>query len=70
MPPVGAIIESTLDDSGLEWSRTGESSYVVTLPGAHKLKTACNLIVGDHALRVEAFVMRQPEAFADVASGL
>ena len=40
---------------------TGESSYVVTLPGTHKLKTTCNLIVGEHALRVEAFVMRQPD---------
>jgi hypothetical protein len=34
---------------------------VVTLPGTHKLKTLCNLVVGDHALRVEAFVMRQPD---------
>src|SRR5262249_57894335 len=28
---------------------------------AHKLKTAVNLIVGAHALRVEAFIMRQPD---------
>ena len=34
---------------------------MVTLPGTHKLKTVCNLIVGEHALRVEAFVMRQPD---------
>ena len=34
---------------------------MVTLPGTHKLKTACNLIVGEHALRIEAFVMRQPD---------
>jgi hypothetical protein len=34
---------------------------VVTLPGTHKLKTLCNLVVGDHAVRVEAFVMRQPD---------
>ena len=33
----------------------------MTLPGTHKLKTICNLIVGEHALRVEAFVMRQPD---------
>ena len=36
-------------------------AYVVTLPGTHKLKTLCNLIVGDHTLRIEAFVMRQPD---------
>jgi len=55
------LIESTLDERGVEWERTGDSSYVVTLPGTHKLKTLCNLVVGDHALRVEAFVMRQPD---------
>jgi hypothetical protein len=45
----------------VEWTVSGERSYVVTLPGTHKLKTLCNLVVGDHALRVEAFVMRQPD---------
>jgi hypothetical protein len=33
----------------------------LTLPGTHKLKTVVNLIVGQHALRIEAFVMRQPD---------
>ena len=42
-------------------SAPAAASYVVTLPGTHKLKTLCNLVVGDHALRVEAFVMRQPD---------
>jgi hypothetical protein len=55
------LIERVLADRELEWDKTGDSSYVVTLPGTHKLKTACNLIVGEHALRIEAFVMRQPD---------
>ncbi|WP_433298440.1 YbjN domain-containing protein [Actinoplanes sp. CA-030573] len=58
---VTALIERVLADRDLEWDKTGDSSYVVTLPGSHKLKTACNLIVGSHALRIEAFVMRQPD---------
>ncbi len=58
---VDALIASTLDDRGVEWERTEEGSFVVTLPGSHKLKTLCNLVVGDHAVRVEAFVMRQPD---------
>jgi hypothetical protein len=58
---VVALVESTLDDRGVDWERTGETAFVVTLPGTHKLKTLCNLIVGDHTLRVEAFVMRQPD---------
>jgi hypothetical protein len=58
---VTSLIESTLDERGVDWESTGEGSYVVTLPGTHKLKTLCNLIVGEHTLRVEAFVMRQPD---------
>ena len=58
---VTSLIESTLDERGLEWESTGPGSYVVTLPGSHKLKTLCNLIVGEHSLRIEAFVMRQPD---------
>lgn len=58
---VQAVIESTLDDRDLAWERAGDGSYVVTLPGTHKLKTIVNLVLGAHALRVEAFVMRQPD---------
>ncbi|MFG2055566.1 YbjN domain-containing protein [Micromonospora sp. NPDC048930] len=58
---VAALIESVCAERELEWESTGEASYAVTLPGTHKLKTVCNLIVGEHALRVEAFVMRQPD---------
>ena len=56
-----AVIESTLDQRELAWESTGDGSYAVTLPGTHKLKTICNLVVGEHALRIEAFVMRQPD---------
>ena len=58
---VGALIEAVCAERELAWERTGEHSYAVTLPGAHKLKTVCNLVVGEHALRIEAFVMRQPD---------
>jgi hypothetical protein len=56
-----ALIERVCTERELEWEASGDSSYVVTLPGTHKLKTVVNLIVGEHALRVEAFVMRQPD---------
>jgi putative sensory transduction regulator len=58
---VTELIERVLTERELEWESTGDSSYVVSLPGTHKLKTACNLIVGEHALRIEAFVMRRPD---------
>ncbi|MEV4538784.1 YbjN domain-containing protein [Asanoa sp. NPDC049518] len=58
---VAALIERVCAERELAYEPTGELSYVVTLPGTHKLKTTCNLIVGEHALRIEAFVMRQPD---------
>jgi hypothetical protein len=58
---VNELIERVCAERELEWESTGDSAYVVTLPGTHKLKTVCNLIVGEHALRIEAFVMRQPD---------
>ena len=36
-------------------------SYLVTLPGEHKLKTMTWLIAGEHSLHVEAFFCRQPD---------
>jgi hypothetical protein len=56
-----AAVESTLDSREVEWERGPGKSFVVVLPGTHKLKTVCNLVIGDHAMRVESFVMRQPD---------
>jgi hypothetical protein len=58
---LATLIESVCAERDLAWESTGPNSYAVTLPGTHKLKTVCNLIVGEHALRIEAFVMRQPD---------
>jgi hypothetical protein len=60
MPPGEAddVIRSTLDDRELEYQRTGPGSYLVRLPGDHKQATMCWLVAGEHALLVEAFVMR------------
>lgn len=61
MPNADAVIRSTLDDRGLEYQRTGDGSYLVRLPGTHKLATMCWLVAGEHSLLVEAFVMRRPD---------
>jgi hypothetical protein len=58
---VSSLIEELCFEQGLACERTGSSSYAVTLPGSRKLSTVCNLIVGQHSLRVEAFVMRRPD---------
>lgn len=58
---VAALIERVCRERELEFRSVGDYAYAVTLPGTHKLATVCNLIVGEHALRIEAFVMRAPE---------
>ena len=55
------VIGRTLRDSELEHEHPASGRWLVDLPGTKKLKTVCGLIVGEHALRVEAFVCRQPD---------
>lgn len=55
------VIEESLRESGAEWESPREGSYVVTLPGTRKLSTTCSLVVGRHALSVNAFVVRRPD---------
>jgi Putative bacterial sensory transduction regulator len=57
----GTVIERTLTDAELEWESPAPGTYVVTLPGTHKLSTTCSLVVGRHSLSVNAFVVRCPD---------
>ncbi len=58
-------IRTALDDAGLAYENPGEGQFFVTLPGTHKLATHCWLVVGRHALLVEAFVCRRPDENAE-----
>jgi hypothetical protein len=58
---VGETIEQALEGQDLQWQRLDETTFAVALPGEKRLKTACLLSVGKHALQIEAFVMRAPE---------
>ncbi|WP_193763450.1 YbjN domain-containing protein, partial [Mycobacterium avium] len=63
---VERVIEDTLQASGLTYSKHagahgGPSGLVVELPGERKLKTNTILSVGEHSVRVEAFVCRKPD---------
>ena len=55
------VIEATLGELGLDFERDSHDRFVVALPGEKRLKTACWLVVGAHALEVQAFVMRKPD---------
>jgi hypothetical protein len=60
-PDVAGVIAAALEERELSYERPEPSRFVVTLPGAKKLQTICWLIIGAHALRIEAFVCRQPD---------
>ncbi|NKR94619.1 YbjN domain-containing protein [Rhodococcus hoagii] len=58
---VSGVIDAALKERELDYSRRGENQFVVELPGEHKLKTTTLLTVGNHGVRVEAFVCRKPD---------
>lgn len=63
---VQRLIEETLTDHGLTFTRYdgargGLPGLIVELPGERKLTTNTLLNIGEHSVRVEAFVCRQPD---------
>ncbi|MDP9116377.1 MAG: YbjN domain-containing protein [Actinomycetota bacterium] len=54
-------MEAALVEQGFEFERLSPETFVVALPGERRLKTACWLTVGAHALEIQAFVMRKPD---------
>jgi hypothetical protein len=58
-------IQDALDAAEISYASPAEGQFFVTLPGTHKLATHCWLVVGRHALLVEAFVVRKPDENAE-----
>ena len=64
------VIEHALDERELTYTRHagargGLPGLVVELPGERKLKTNTILSIGEHSVRVEAFVCRAPDENLD-----
>ena len=55
------IVEEFLDSHDIDFERKDACTFLVTLPGEKKLQTHCALIVGDHSLSINAFVIRKPD---------
>ena len=60
------VIQQALDEQGLTYEHPRAGAFLVTLPGAHKLVTATWLVVGEHSLLVEAFVVRAADENREV----
>jgi Putative bacterial sensory transduction regulator len=58
---LAGTVAAALDEHDLQWQRIDDATFAVALPGERRLKTACVLTVGTHALEIEAFVCRAPE---------
>ena len=57
-----STLHTLLDAIGVEHEPgTREGETVLTLPGERKLKTVVSLLVGDRALTLRAFVIRNPD---------
>jgi hypothetical protein len=55
------VVSSALEESGVDYERLRPDAFAVRLPGEHKLSTTAVLVVGQHSLLVEAFVIRKPD---------
>lgn len=55
------VIAAVLDERELRYEHERPGRFFVSLPGHTKLRTNCWLIVGRHAMLVEAFVCRRPD---------
>ncbi len=55
------VLRDYLSASDLVWEEAPPSTFVITLPGEHKLRTTVAMTVGAHALTINAFVARHPD---------
>jgi hypothetical protein len=60
------VITEFLESHDLDFELKDSNTFMVTLPGEAKLQTHCALIVGDHTLSINAFVIRKPDTHEDV----
>ena len=60
-----AIIEDFLESHDLEFDHPDSKTFLITLPGEKKLQTHVALVIGDHSLSINAFVIRKPDENAD-----
>jgi hypothetical protein len=56
-----AVIDDFLQSHDLDYDQNDERTYLITLPGEAKLQTHCALVIGDHSLSINAFVIRKPD---------
>ena len=61
-----SVIEEFLQSHDLQFDRPAANTFLISLPGQTKLATHCALVIGDHTLSINAFVIRRPDENADL----
>ena len=56
-----ATIDEFLESHDIDFEKSSDSAYLLTLPGEKKHQTHCALVVGDQSLSINAFVVRKPD---------
>jgi hypothetical protein len=56
-----ATIDEFLESHDIDFEKSSEATYLLTLPGEKKLQTHCALVLGDQSLSINAFVIRKPD---------
>ncbi|MFN8146818.1 MAG: YbjN domain-containing protein [Candidatus Nanopelagicales bacterium] len=66
MTSAADVLREALAAHDLDVEETAPGRFVVVLPGERKQRTTVSMVVGDHALTVQAFVARHVDENAEV----
>lgn len=55
------VIRTALSHAQVAFEESAPGVFTVTLPGEAKMATTCAIVVGEHAVTFNAFVIRRPE---------
>ena len=58
---VAHTVAHYLDANEIENERPDDTTFVVVLPGEHRLKTNVSIVIGDHSVSINAFIVRNPD---------
>ncbi len=54
-------LSNYLANAELEYEQSAEGTFVAILPGEKKLKTTVSMVIGEHGISINAFVIRNPD---------
>ena len=59
------VVEEFLQSHDIDFDHPNQKTFLLSLPGETKLQTHCALVIGDHPLSINAFVIRKPDENAE-----